>query len=38
MSIVVELMICEFEFVETDDLFHPLSTSGGGIWVKVNPK
>ena len=29
MSIVVEEVIGEFEFVEGDDLFHPLRTLGG---------
>ena len=38
MSIVVELMICELELVETDNLFHPLGTPRRRIWMNVNPK
>ena len=37
MSIVVEEVIGEFEFVEGDDLFHPLRTLGGWIRVNVDP-
>ena len=33
MSIVVHQVICEFEFVEGDDLFGPLWAFGG--WVRM---
>ena len=38
MSIIVELMIGEFELIETDNLFHPLRTPCWRIWMNVNPK
>ena len=31
-------MIGELELIETDNLFHPLSTTGWRIWMNVNPK
>ena len=38
MAIVVQLMICELELIEADNLFHPLGTPGWRIWMNVNPK
>ena len=36
MSVVIHEVVSEFEFVEGDDLFHPLRTFSRGIWMHVN--
>ena len=36
MSVVVHEVVSEFEFVEGDDLFHPLRTFSWGIWMHVD--
>ena len=38
MAIVVQLMICELELIETDNLFHPLGTPRWWIGMNMNPK
>lgn len=37
VSIVVHLVVCQFEFVKRHDLFHPLSPSGGTVRMDVYP-
>ena len=36
MSVVVHEVVGEFEFIEGDDLFHPLRTFSWGIWMHVD--
>lgn len=37
MAVFIQLIVGELELVEGDDLFHPLSALGGGVWVHVDP-
>ena len=37
MSIVVKLVIGELEFIEADDLLHPVGAAGGGVGMNVDP-
>jgi hypothetical protein len=37
VSVVVELVICQFELVKADDLFHPVGAAGGRVGVDVDP-
>lgn len=37
MSIIIQLVIGEFELIEGHDLFHPMGSFGWGIWMNVNP-
>ena len=37
MTIVVHQIICEFQLIEGNNLFHPLSTLGWGVGVDVDP-
>ena len=37
MAVFIQLIVGELELVEGDDLFHPLSALGGGVWVDVDP-
>lgn len=36
MAIVIQLVICELQLVETYHLFHPLGSSGRWVWMKMN--
>ena len=36
MAVFIQLIVGELELVEGDDLFHPLSALGGGVWVHVD--
>ena len=35
MSLLVQLIIGELEFVETDDSVHPMRAEGRGVWMLV---
>ena len=37
MSVLVQLIVGEFELIEGDDLLHPLGPLGGGVGVDVDP-
>ena len=37
MAVFIQLIVGELELVEGDDLFHPLSALGRGVWVHVDP-
>ena len=37
VSVVVQLVVCELELVEGDDLLHPVGAAGGGVGVDVDP-
>ena len=36
-SMFIRDVVCEFEFVEGDDLLHPLLPGGGTVGVDVHP-
>ena len=36
MSVVVHEVVSQFEFIEGNDLFHPLRTFSWRIWMNVN--
>ena len=38
ISELVQLVIGEFELVEVNDRFHPVSSESGGVWVNVKPR
>ena len=35
MSILVQVIVCELQFVESDRLFQPMRTRGRAVWVDV---
>jgi len=37
VAVVIQQVVGEFEFVEGDDLLHPLRALGGGVRVVVDP-
>ena len=37
MAVLVQLIVGELQFIEGDDLFHPLSSLSRGVGVDVDP-
>ena len=38
MSVLIQLIVGEFELVEGDNLFHPLGPLGRGVRMDVDPR
>ena len=38
MSVLIQLIVGEFELIEGDNLFHPLGSFGRGVGMDVDPR